>query len=230
MVELTRRPFRGVETAVEIADRIQTSKSILTPNINSVSDSAHINDFVKLLKSTTETFTKSLELVTQQLQALNTRVDEVQKSRQSPPPQRQNKNRITCFHCSKQGHYANECRKKLAERRQNDTRNSGSFLKTCGYNLEHNFENLQNREKSSFKEVNENDHSVYNCDVTLGRVFSKVTIPPLSQRYVDIKLDNPTINALSSSKALLIEKEKNSLSTSFLVSRFVSHLSKSSTC
>ncbi|GBN97989.1 Retrovirus-related Pol polyprotein from transposon 17.6 [Araneus ventricosus] len=104
------------------------------------------------------------------------------------------------------------------------------FPQTCGYSLEHNFENLQNRENSSFKEVNENDHSVYNCDVTLGRVFSKVTIPPLSQRYVDIKLDNPTINALSSSKPLLIEKEKNSLSTSFLVSRSVSHLSKSSTC
>ncbi|GBN30274.1 Retrovirus-related Pol polyprotein from transposon 17.6 [Araneus ventricosus] len=101
---------------------------------------------------------------------------------------------------------------------------------TCGYSLEHNFENLQNRENSSFKEVNENDHSVYNCDVTLGHVFSEVTIPPLSQRYVDIKLDNPTINALSSSKPLLIEKEKNSLSTSFLVSRSVSHLSKSSTC
>ncbi|GBO25292.1 hypothetical protein AVEN_148577-1 [Araneus ventricosus] len=80
------------------------------------------------------------------------------------------------------------------------------------------------------KTVNENDHSVYNYDVTLGRVFSKVTIPPLSQRYVDIKLDDPTINALSSSKPLLIEKEKNSLSTSFLVSRSVSHLSKSSTC
>ncbi|GBN56095.1 hypothetical protein AVEN_232981-1 [Araneus ventricosus] len=58
---------------------------------------------------------------------------------------------------------------------------------------------------------------------------TQVTIPPLSQRYVDIKLDNPTINALSSSKPLLIEKEKNSLSTSFLVSRSVSHLSKSST-
>ncbi|GBN06963.1 Retrovirus-related Pol polyprotein from transposon 412 [Araneus ventricosus] len=104
------------------------------------------------------------------------------------------------------------------------------FPQTCGYSLEHNFENLQNRENSSFKEVNENDHSVYNCDVTLGRVFSKVTIPPLSQTYVGIKLDNPTINALSSSKPLLIEKEKNSLSTSFLVSRSVSHLSKSSTC
>ncbi|GBN30267.1 hypothetical protein AVEN_218327-1 [Araneus ventricosus] len=104
------------------------------------------------------------------------------------------------------------------------------FPQTCGYSLEHNFENLQNRENSSFKEVNENDHSVYNCDVKLGRVFSKVTNPPLSQRYVDIKLDNPTINALSSSKPLLIEKEKNSLSTSFLVSRSVSHLSKSSTC
>ncbi|GBO30399.1 hypothetical protein AVEN_213769-1 [Araneus ventricosus] len=114
------------KTAVEIADRIQTSQSILTPNINNVSDSAHINDFAKLLKSTTETFTKSLELVTQQLQALN-EADEVQKSRQSPPPQRQNKNRVTCFHCNKQGHYANECRKKLAERRQNDTRNSGRY-------------------------------------------------------------------------------------------------------
>ncbi|GBM77349.1 hypothetical protein AVEN_52719-1 [Araneus ventricosus] len=184
------------KTAVEIADRIQTSQSILTPNINSVSDSAHINDFAKLLKSTTETFTKSLELVTQQLQALNTRVDKIQKSRQSPPPQRQNKNRGL----------------------------------SSNLWLEHNFENLQNRENFSFKEINENEHSVYNCDVTLGRVFSKVTIPPLSQRYVDIKLDNPTINALSSSKPLLIEKEKNSLSTSFLVSRSVSHLSKSSTC
>ncbi|GBM32871.1 hypothetical protein AVEN_161086-1, partial [Araneus ventricosus] len=392
------------KTAVEIADRIQTSQSILTPNINSVSDSAHINDFAKLLKSTSETFTKSLELVTQQRQALNTRVVEVQKSRQSPPPQRQNKNRVTCFHCNKQGHYANECRKKLADRRQHDTRNSGRysygrcaygnnnmqkekpklvsgggsfglftsmeahhdpkdkisnfsscslpivsikisdimgnalintgatlnilsssilekltnikeieappielktingvsvathrviecnveigksnflahmvttnnalspsfdvilglnflnmhnfivdctsnclrnskvevnwnfsrvFPQTCGYNLEHNFENLQNRENSSFKVVNENDHSVYNCDITIGRVFPKVTIPPLSQRYVDIKLDNPTINALSSSKPLLIEKENNSLSTSFLVSRSVSHVSKSSTC
>ncbi|GBO25293.1 hypothetical protein AVEN_148578-1 [Araneus ventricosus] len=115
------------KTAVEIAERIQTSQSILTPNKNSVSDSAHINDFAKLLKSTTETFTKSLELVTQQLQALNTRVDEVQKSRQSPPPQRQNKNRVICFHCNKQGHYANECRKKLAERRQNNTINSGRY-------------------------------------------------------------------------------------------------------
>ncbi|GBM76245.1 hypothetical protein AVEN_105425-1 [Araneus ventricosus] len=102
------------------------------------------------------------------------------------------------------------------------------FPQTCGYNLEYNFQNIQDRENSSFKEVNKSDHSVYNFDVTFGRAFSKVTIPPLSQRYVDIKLDNPPINAESSSKPFLIEKEKNSLSTSFLVSRSVSNLLKSS--
>ncbi|GBN08929.1 hypothetical protein AVEN_132131-1 [Araneus ventricosus] len=90
------------------------------------------------------------------------------------------------------------------------------FPQTSGYSLEHNFENLQNRENSSFKEVNENDHSVYNCDVTLGRVFSKVTIPPLSQRYVDIKLDNPTMTFLHHWMPFSKKKEPGLSYTKFL--------------
>ncbi|GBM82141.1 hypothetical protein AVEN_20660-1 [Araneus ventricosus] len=59
--------------AVEFATRVEKSQELLIPNVNVVEGYAQNNDFEKILKTTTETYAKSLELVTQQ--ALTSRLD-----------------------------------------------------------------------------------------------------------------------------------------------------------
>ncbi|GBO34420.1 hypothetical protein AVEN_248807-1 [Araneus ventricosus] len=99
-----------ISEAVEFATLVENSQELLTPNVNVVEGYAQNNDFEKILKTTTETYAKSLELVTQQLQALTSRLDYLQ----SGTDQQRNfrPQVITCTYCSKPGHIAPNCYQK----------------------------------------------------------------------------------------------------------------------
>ncbi|GBM43275.1 hypothetical protein AVEN_154594-1 [Araneus ventricosus] len=58
--------------AIQLDERIEKTLQIITPNVNAAATN-HQNpsDLAQLIKTTTEGYAKSLELVSQQLQALN---------------------------------------------------------------------------------------------------------------------------------------------------------------
>ncbi|GBM08600.1 hypothetical protein AVEN_52445-1 [Araneus ventricosus] len=100
--------------AVEFAIRVEKSQKLLTPNVNVVEGYAQNNDFEKFLKTTTEIYAKSLELVTQQLQALTSKLDYLL----SGTDQQRNfrPQVIICSYCSKPGHIAPNCYQKSRDR------------------------------------------------------------------------------------------------------------------
>ncbi|GBL81688.1 Retrovirus-related Pol polyprotein from transposon 17.6 [Araneus ventricosus] len=100
--------------AVEFATRVEKSQELLTPNVNVVEGYAQNNDFEKMLKTTTETYAKSLELVTQQLQALTSRLDILQNGTEQQRNFRPQV--IICSYCSRPGHIAPNCYQKSRDR------------------------------------------------------------------------------------------------------------------
>ncbi|GBO02720.1 Retrovirus-related Pol polyprotein from transposon 297 [Araneus ventricosus] len=100
--------------AVEFATRVEKSQELLTPNVNVMEGYAQNNDFEKILKTTTETYAKSLELVTQQLQALTSRLDILQNGTEQQRNFRPQV--IVCSYCSRPGHIAPNCYQKSRDR------------------------------------------------------------------------------------------------------------------
>lgn len=116
--------------AVKVAERIENSSEPNAPNVNIIAARPQENsDMAHLLRSTTDGYYKSLELVSQQLQALNARMDKEQQGAPYPmnQPSFSNQNNYdhrqapTCNYCHKIGHKAPECRKRLRDRGQNQT-------------------------------------------------------------------------------------------------------------
>ncbi|GBM02108.1 hypothetical protein AVEN_190548-1 [Araneus ventricosus] len=107
--------------AVEFATRVEKSQELLTPKVNVVEGYAQNNDFEKILKTTTETYAKSLELETQQLQALTSRLDYLQNGTEQQRnfiPQV-----IICSYCSRPGHIAPNCYQKSRDRQGQTNQN-----------------------------------------------------------------------------------------------------------
>ncbi|GBM52370.1 hypothetical protein AVEN_160095-1 [Araneus ventricosus] len=107
--------------AVEFATRVQKSQELSTPNVNVVEGYAQNNDFQKILKTTTETYAKSLELITQQLQALTSRLDYLQSGTDKKRNFRSQV--IICSYCSKPGHIVPNCYQKSRDRQGQTNQN-----------------------------------------------------------------------------------------------------------
>ncbi|GBN96171.1 hypothetical protein AVEN_153966-1 [Araneus ventricosus] len=71
--------------AIQLAERIEKTLEIMTPNVNAGAiNHQNPSDLAQIIKTIVEGYAKSLELVTQQLQALNARLDKVQKISSRP--------------------------------------------------------------------------------------------------------------------------------------------------
>ncbi|GBN15162.1 hypothetical protein AVEN_73618-1 [Araneus ventricosus] len=71
--------------AIQLAERILKTLEIMTPNVNAGAiNHQNPSDLAQIIKTIVECYAKSLELVTQQLQALNARLDKVQKISSRP--------------------------------------------------------------------------------------------------------------------------------------------------
>ncbi|GBO28037.1 hypothetical protein AVEN_141251-1 [Araneus ventricosus] len=119
------------QEAVEVADRIEKAQTMLTPNINVVSSlTGSETNFEKLMKANTETYAKTIDLLSKQLEKMNERLDRLENENERKESSSRNvkspnfvKQSVKCYFCQKPGRYERECRKKMAKeqyfRRQN---------------------------------------------------------------------------------------------------------------
>ncbi|GBM73487.1 hypothetical protein AVEN_6809-1 [Araneus ventricosus] len=122
--------------AIQLAERIEKTLEIMTPNVNVAAiNHQDPSDLAQVIKTTTECYAKSLELVTQQLQALNARLDKVQEISSRPYANNPGRQRQvpTCNYCQIVGHKAPECRKRIRDRGQNQGRYQSNFQRRGPY-------------------------------------------------------------------------------------------------
>ncbi|GBM81531.1 hypothetical protein AVEN_29648-1 [Araneus ventricosus] len=99
------------QEAVEVADRIEKAQNMLTPNINVVSSlTGNETNFEKLMKVNTETYTKTIDLFSKQLEKMNERLDRLENEKERKESSSRNfkwpnfvKQTIKCFFVKSQG-------------------------------------------------------------------------------------------------------------------------------
>ncbi|GBM82142.1 hypothetical protein AVEN_20661-1 [Araneus ventricosus] len=91
------------------------------------------------------------------------------------------------------------------------------------YNIQHEMkpDNSLNEHSSALKD--QNVKSEENGKPPLGRAFTKTLIPPGSQKYVDIKIDDVNIN-FDIGNIILLEKNPNLSTSSIMIAMAVSTL------
>ncbi|GBM50246.1 hypothetical protein AVEN_134808-1 [Araneus ventricosus] len=71
------------QEAVEVADRIEKAQNMLTPNINVVSSlTGSETNFETLMKANTETYTKTIDLLSKYLEKMNERLDRLENEKE----------------------------------------------------------------------------------------------------------------------------------------------------
>ncbi|GBO34419.1 Retrovirus-related Pol polyprotein from transposon 17.6 [Araneus ventricosus] len=97
------------------------------------------------------------------------------------------------------------------------------------YNIQHEMkpDNSLNENSNALKD--QNVKSKQNGKPPLGRAFTKPLIPPGSQRYVDIKIDDVN-NNFDIGNIILLEKNPNLPTSSIMIARAVSTLKENNMC
>lgn len=101
------------ENAKQIARRVEESQKVLTSNINAIDmkspENHHLDEVTKMLRATTETYAKSMELMTAQLEKMQVQINDLASSRHQPTRPR---HEPRCYACGNGGHYARDCRRR----------------------------------------------------------------------------------------------------------------------